>query len=829
MKNGNVINSLSSKISETNGFSGYNIPILKFPKSEDEFVCYILNKDKKYIEIYLINIDSSIKEKYPIESCPVEICENCQDKLTLDNLSFAGNYRTLKLFCRKCCPKDGTIVDLYSTANNNTENKKLIEKLKLYLKKNKDTSSPEYENIMSNLIFYTDAICRLMNLEKLKEQKWKDSFKNYISFLKSYINSLSSYLEIVIKLNMDNLYLFLKNLFIISTINNDKYFLKALLSFYSKKKEYMNVSLIHSGVLEKIIENKDNIPTIDEKAELMSKMAKIELKQNIGELKTDLAHIKVDFIFMKNAELKKKIEIMELKANIVDFLRSYNYSYYYISSKKVLERKFINGILFILFKYNHKRFQKVKEDEFILNSILKELKNIIKFLGYSNNKTKEKLKSKIKDEIKLLENKKEKINPKNNTMNNQKSEPEEQPSKEEELSEEEEDEDENKIVLTDKEKALLTDYFISDSDEYSYSTIYASKLNNKDRINNEKLQAILEFLFFIRDKTIAIIHLLNETSSLFFEFLNENSLQKNITKKEIIEETKDEISDNVDDDDEDDDDDDDDYSFNMEELKKEFKYNFSKKYKKENGKLLKNLSVKPTSQVDCVSAIDYIFSNNPYNNYKNEINYLFENFVLPNQYKDKIFTHDNQKEKKSYYISFQDNCYIAFNLLSAQFKDDPLYKSFIDYYSDLGKKKEKNKVDIEPQIIKFYENNVENFHHFRDLIIMKAEAENYIKEIESDNETLKKMKYIKEKYKFIKKELKKHFNPNQEIYLDYYEEWKKKNWKFVVKDYELKDLIDDIKYLIPKDEKMTVVGKDKKNFSLILYLFQNDYFLKDFI
>ena len=112
---------------------------------------------------------------------------------------------------------------------------------------------------------------------------------------------------------------------------------------------------------------------------------------------------------------------------------------------------------------------------------------------------------------------------------------------------------------------------------------------------------------------------------------------------------------------------------------------------------------------------------------------------------------------------------------------------------------------------------------------MKAEAENYIKEIESDNETLKKMKYIKEKYKFIKKELKKHFNPNQEIYLDYYEEWKKKNWKFVVKDYELKDLIDDIKYLIPKDEKMTVVGKDKKNFSLILYLFQNDYFLKDFI
>ena len=814
MKNGNGINSLSTKKSETNGFNGYSIPILKFPKSEDEFVCYILNKDKKYIEIYLINIASSIKEKYPIESCPVEICENCQDKLTLDNLSFVGNCRTLKLFCRKCCPKDGTIVDLYSTANNNTENKKLIEKLELYLKKNKDTSFPEYENIMSNLIFYTDVICRLIDLEKLTEQKWKDSFKNYISFLKNYINSLSSYLEIVTKLNMDNLYLFLKNLFIISTINNDKYFLKALLSFYSKKKEYMNVSLIHSGVLDKIIENKDSIPTIDEKAEIMKKMAKIELDQNIGKLQTDLAHIKVDFIFMKNAELKKKIEIMELKSNIVDFLRSNNYSYYYILSKKVFELKFFNRILFILFKYNYKRFQKIEEDEYILNSILKELKNIIRFLGYSNNNTKEKLKSKIKDEIKFLEDKKKKINLKNNDINNSNSEPEKQPSVKRK------NENKNKIFLTDKEKELLTDFFISDSDVF-YSTICASELNNTDRINYKKLQAILEFLFFIKDKTISIIHSLNETSSLFFEFLNENSLQKDITKNEIIKEAKNEISDD------DSDNDDNDYRFNIEELKRQFNNNFSKKYKNENERLLKNLSA--VSQINCVSAIDYIFSNNPYYNYKNEINYLFENFVLPNQYKDKIFTHDNQKEKKSYYISFQNNFDIAFNLLSAQFKDDPLYKSFIDYYSDLGNKKDKNKVNIEPQIIKFYENNVENFLHFRDLIIMKDEAENYIKEIESDNETLKKMKYIKEKYKFIKKELKKHFNPNQEIYLDYYEEWKKKNWKFVVKNYELKDLIDDIKYLIPKDETMTVVGKDKKNFSLILYIFQNDYFLKDFI
>ena len=78
---------------------------------------------------------------------------------------------------------------------------------------------------------------------------------------------------------------------------------------------------------------------------------------------------------------------------------------------------------------------------------------------------------------------------------------------------------------------------------------------------------------------------------------------------------------------------------------------------------------------------------------------------------------------------------------------------------------------------------------------MKAKVENYMKKIESHNETLQKMKYIKNKYKFIKKELTKQFNPNLEIYSDYYEEWKTMNRKFVVQNYELKDLINDIKYL----------------------------------
>ena len=53
--------------------------------------------------------------------------------------------------------------------------------------------------------------------------------------------------------------------------------------------------------------------------------------------------------------------------------------------------------------------------------------------------------------------------------------------------------------------------------------------------------------------------------------------------------------------------------------------------------------------------------------------------------------------------------------------------------------------------------------------------------------------------------------------MDYYEEWKKRNKNFVVKKYELQDLIKDLKMLIQKTEVINTSGKDKKNFLLILY------------
>ena len=72
------------------------------------------------------------------------------------------------------------------------------------------------------------------------------------------------------------------------------------------------------------------------------------------------------------------------------------------------------------------------------------------------------------------------------------------------------------ILLTEKEKDLLTNYLLTTNQD-SYTSIYVSKLNNSDEIDYNKIQVILEFLFFIRDKSIFLINLLKITFSLFSE------------------------------------------------------------------------------------------------------------------------------------------------------------------------------------------------------------------------------------------------------------------------------------------------------------------------
>ena len=342
------------------------------------------------------------------------------------------------------------------------------------------------------------------------------------------------------------------------------------------------------------------------------------------------------------------MQIQSLKNKIIDFLQKYNYSYNYFSSKKVLERKFINHILYVIFKYNHYRFKKINLDDFIITSIQKELNNIIKFLLTQNhNKDKESqindLITKINQEIKYFEGKRKK-NGNKFSINNFTS---------------------KRIILTEEDKALLTNYSLSIIDE-SFSTIFADKSKKFNDINPERLQVIIEFLFFIRDKTIAIIHLLNDAAILFFDFLNKgssNNLKDKFNENEIninLDNTKKGI-DNCD----------------IEELDKNYKFTYSNNHKNLNKKIFDVISVKPKDDIKCISALDYIFNRQYNKSYLDELNYLYVNVVLPER--NEVFnnTGENKNNEVNHYISMGSNIENIYNLIDNQFKNDPIYKTII--------------------------------------------------------------------------------------------------------------------------------------------------------
>lgn len=785
MNNGNY--ELRSETSRKNGLSTFKIPVLEIPKSEDVFIYLDFDEESKAINCNYINKEE-ISQKFLIENYPIEKCKKCQCELTVNNLNFLESNSTIELFCDNCCQNKESISALSLLENKLILNNQLIIKLKSYLNNNNDLTIPFYKKTMDGLISFTNIIIILFELFKSKS-----AFKIPVKFMENYINNINLYLEIVDNINMKNLYLFFKNFMIVSTIKINKNFLNKFLDHYLNRIDNFNITEIQLFILKKLFNTEGKIYLILIENNLEKKEKNLEIK-NL-ELNENLSLLRHIYNEKKISWLKEKIKIMELKTNIINFLRDYNDSYNYISSKKVLERKFINEIIFVLFKYHHEKFQKIKGNEYILSSIEKELQNIIRFLGDSSNTKTILLKKKIKEQINYFKEQREsksdelKSNSSKNLSNYK--------LKNKEIS------------LTKDEKELLKDY-LSTTTEDSYTVIYASNKTNPETIDYRKIQVILEFLFFIRDKTISIIHILNKTSTLFFNFLFQYSstkkfeeIEKNVINEITIQNNNDE-----------------DYYY-IDELKNDFDFTFSKDHKTQNKNIFKNLEIEYINDIDCLSALKYIFSNKNNNDYMKEINYLYNNIVLPERNKQEELI--KEKDKESEYFLFQKKIDTEYNKLEDKFKNDPLFNRIIAYFNDATKKINKD------ENIQFYEDHVDNFCSFKRMFNIKKNVKEYIKLIESEELTLKKLELVNEKYMYIQKEIKNYLNPNEENYLFYYEEWKKKNQKFVVENYELKVLFNDLNKLIPKEANIKITNKDKRNFSLILYLFQTGYFLKDYI
>jgi len=156
---------------------------------------------------------------------------------------------------------------------------------------------------------------------------------------------------------MDNIYLFLKNIIVILTCQSNKYLLSIYGQFYLNNIRSMNVSNLHTYILKGLSEGNKN-PNLD----LINKT----LKENSNVLNLSLLQISDKYNSLNTSilkedisSLKNKIRIEHLKNDIIKFLDKYHYSYNIILSKKVLEMKLINEIIYTLLKYNHDKLDKI--------------------------------------------------------------------------------------------------------------------------------------------------------------------------------------------------------------------------------------------------------------------------------------------------------------------------------------------------------------------------------------------------------------------------------------------------------------------------------------
>ena len=213
-----------------------------------------------------------------------------------------------------------------------------------------------------------------------------------------------NYLEIVDKIGMNNLYLFIKNLFVISIHKYEKNWLLNFVAYTYKKRTFFNISTIQFHILKSLCdkvfandseENYSNY--FDEVKEEICNLKKIKYQIELNDINVQFSLMQYNIINNKMLSFRKESKIQEIKTKLLDYMRNYYYSFNYVSSKKVLERKLINSIIVSLLKNHYDKFERVEINENIINSIQKELSAILRYLG--NSSEHELLISKISNQI----------------------------------------------------------------------------------------------------------------------------------------------------------------------------------------------------------------------------------------------------------------------------------------------------------------------------------------------------------------------------------------------------------------------------------------------
>ena len=193
-------------VSEKESSSKRKTLILKIPQSEVIFICFMFNDEKQSIEVNFIIKKSNEKQKFQIDNYPLEKCLNCNYELTIDNTYYFSEEN-------KCFKDKGSINEMLKLKILTVEDEKIIDEMRTYFENNKKSCPQKIVEEMEILINLTNDLLFLFEAY------------NALPFNKEKVLHIQNIINIIKELKMENLYLFLKNILLVSTIKKINHFL----------------------------------------------------------------------------------------------------------------------------------------------------------------------------------------------------------------------------------------------------------------------------------------------------------------------------------------------------------------------------------------------------------------------------------------------------------------------------------------------------------------------------------------------------------------------------------------------------------------------------
>ena len=225
-------------------------PMIYIPQIEDIFICFHFNQETQSIEILFLNKEKRMSEKYILDNYPNEKCEICESQIIIENCFYNLDEKKIRYYCPNCNKNGLSVLKLMEKKDNSfSKSDELIDKLNSYLENNKSSSSTKFIEEMEKLVKITNSIIFLLKIFESNKE-----FKTQKMYLQTFKNNFLRYFEIVEKLKMNNLYLFLNNICIISIYNYEKKWLINTVVHIFKNYKNFNVSEIQFSILKDIFD-----------------------------------------------------------------------------------------------------------------------------------------------------------------------------------------------------------------------------------------------------------------------------------------------------------------------------------------------------------------------------------------------------------------------------------------------------------------------------------------------------------------------------------------------------------------------------------------------